>query len=99
MRLLFLLLLIACGLEAQENTKQVDLVSIADNIYQDLDSISPGAYAVAVQNGKKLLGRGYRLASVEHHVPVTDSTIFDLASLAKMFTGYAIATLETEGRR
>ncbi len=98
MRLLLFLLLSTSTLIAQEKSTAVDIGSMADTLYQVIDSSEPGAYVAAVQNGKSLARRSYGLASVEHGVPVSDSTIFDLASLAKMFTGYAIAALETSGK-
>ena len=58
----------------------------------------PGAAVVVVRNGKVLLRRGYGLADLKHHVPVTPSTVFDTASLSKQFTGLAVAMLVTEGK-
>ncbi|MEL6659844.1 MAG: serine hydrolase [Bacteroidota bacterium] len=98
MRLFSLLLLISSTLIAQDKSTAVDIGTMADTLYQVIDNKDPGAYVAAVQNGKNTAHRSYGLASVEHGVPVSDSTIFDLASIAKMFTGYAIATLETRGQ-
>lgn len=50
------------------------------------------------KDGKTLLSKGYGMANLEHNVPVTSGTIFDMASVAKQFTGYAIAQLVTEGK-
>ena len=98
MRLLLLFLFISSNLLAQERGGPVDFKSLSDDVYENLDRIHPGAYVAAVQNGENLFNGSYRLASLEHGTPVTDSTIFDLASLAKMFTGYAIAALEVAGK-
>jgi CubicO group peptidase (beta-lactamase class C family) len=38
------------------------------------------------------------LASLEHKVPVNACTLFELASVSKQFTGYAMACLITEGK-
>jgi len=58
---------------------------------------SPGLAVVVVRDEKVLLRRGYGLASLEHRIRITPSTVFDLASLAKQFTGFAVATLVENG--
>src|SRR3546814_5653099 len=37
------------------------------------------------------------MANLEHKVPVTPETVFDVASVSKQFTGMAIAMLVEEG--
>lgn len=59
---------------------------------------SPGVALVVVRDGKVILRRGYGLASVEHRVPVTPSTVFDVASVSKQFTGLAVAMLVSQGK-
>jgi CubicO group peptidase (beta-lactamase class C family) len=51
-----------------------------------------------VRDGRVVLRRGYGLADVEGRVPITPQTAFDLASLAKQFTGASIALLALEGK-
>lgn len=51
-----------------------------------------------VRNGTKVLSKGYGLASLEHRIPITPSTVFDVASVSKQFTGLAIAMLVEQGR-
>src|SRR5215208_6292131 len=59
---------------------------------------SPGLAIAVVRDGKVILRRGYGLASIEHRVPITPSTVFDLASQSKQFTGLAVAMLAAEGK-
>jgi CubicO group peptidase (beta-lactamase class C family) len=59
---------------------------------------SPGLAVVVVQNGEVLLRRGYGLANLEHRVAITPSTVFDIASVSKQFTGLAISILVEEGK-
>jgi len=54
---------------------------------------SPGAAVGVIVDGEVVLARGYGEANIEHGVPITSATVFDLASVAKQFTGMAIATL------
>lgn len=57
----------------------------------------PGAAIAVIENGETILERYLGLANVEYRVPVTASTRFDLASVSKQFTGYAVAMLIAQG--
>jgi CubicO group peptidase (beta-lactamase class C family) len=59
---------------------------------------SPGLALAVVRDGRVVLRRGYGLADVEHRVPITPSTVFDIASLSKQFTGLVVAELVAEGK-
>lgn len=59
---------------------------------------TPGVAVAVVRDGRTLLAKGYGLASLEHHVPITPTTVFDVASVSKQFTGLAVAMLVNEGR-
>jgi CubicO group peptidase (beta-lactamase class C family) len=70
-----------------------------DALFADLNRTpSPGLAVAVVRDGKVILRRGYGLASIEHRAPVTPSTVFDVASLSKQFTGFAVALLVSEGK-
>jgi CubicO group peptidase (beta-lactamase class C family) len=70
-----------------------------DALFADLNrKPSPGLAIAVVRDGKVILRRGYGLANIEHRVPITSSTVFDLASLSKQFTGLAVAMLAAEGK-
>lgn len=58
----------------------------------------PGASLLVVRDGQTVLARGYGLADVERHVPVTPQTDFRLASLSKQFTATTIMLLVADGR-
>lgn len=46
----------------------------------------PGASIAVVKDGAVVLMRGYGLANVEHQVPATAHTMYQLASVTKQFT-------------
>jgi CubicO group peptidase (beta-lactamase class C family) len=60
--------------------------------------LQPGLALAVVRDGKVLITRGYGYANLEHKVPITPSTVFDVASVSKQFAGLAAAMLITEGR-
>jgi CubicO group peptidase (beta-lactamase class C family) len=59
---------------------------------------SPGAAVAVVKDGAAVYQRGFGSANLEHGVPITPSTVFDIASVSKQFAGIAIAMLVQEGR-
>ena len=59
----------------------------------------PGGYAVAIiKDGGVVFKKSYGWADCEHDIPFTSSTLFDYASVSKQFTGYAIASLVSQGK-
>lgn len=76
-----------------ELEQKVDAL-LADHI----DDQSPGSAILVVKDGEVLLNKGYGLANLSHGVPITPTTVFDLASVSKQFAGFAIASLIEEGK-
>jgi CubicO group peptidase (beta-lactamase class C family) len=58
----------------------------------------PGVAVLIVRDGKIAFGKGYGLANLEYNIPMTPTTVFDIASVSKQFTGYAISTLIQLGK-
>ncbi|RRA98114.1 serine hydrolase domain-containing protein [Larkinella rosea] len=81
---------------AQDNPSYEDRI---DSLYAHLNqTTSPGIALAVVRDGKIILSKGYGMADLEHGVKMTPATVFDLASLAKQFTGLLICKLATEGK-
>ncbi|MEO7965870.1 MAG: serine hydrolase, partial [Gemmatimonadaceae bacterium] len=81
---------------AQATPEQVQR---ADSIFARFSKgDSPGASVAVVKDGKVLFAKGYGLADLEHHIPNTPSTVFDIASVSKQFAGLSVAMLITEGK-
>ena len=58
----------------------------------------PGLQIAVIQHGEIILLGAYGVASVEHSVPVTNQTVFPIASATKSFTGVAIMQLAEDGK-
>lgn len=72
--------------------------SRVDAVFSDLEGPRPGA-AVAVRwNGEVVHLAGYGMAHMDHGVPITGSTVFDIASISKQFGALAAVLLAEEGR-
>ncbi len=58
----------------------------------------PGAAIVIVKDGKVVLSKGYGLRDVKNNLPVTEQTLFPIASITKSFTVATLGTLASEGK-
>src|SRR5215212_2332592 len=58
---------------------------------------APGCAVGVYRNGELAWARGYGLASLEHQLPITPHTIFDLGSTSKQFTAALTLLLVAEG--
>jgi len=87
-----------CFLAAAEKTElpiqqRIDEFVRAEMVRQKV----PGV-AIAVVNKGEVIARGYGSANLEQQAPVTDETIFQSGSLAKMFTATAVMLLVEDGK-
>ncbi|MGQ0766010.1 MAG: serine hydrolase domain-containing protein, partial [Gemmatimonadota bacterium] len=70
-----------------------------DSLFSGLtQAASPGVSVAIVRDGQIVMTKGYGLASLEHQIPITDSTVFDIASISKQFAGLSVAMLADQGR-
>jgi CubicO group peptidase (beta-lactamase class C family) len=58
----------------------------------------PGLSIVIVKDGKPVIMKGYGVRDIEKKEPVDQNTLFMIASNTKLFTGTALALLETRGK-
>ncbi len=77
-----------CAQDARELSAQVD--ALFSDVY---GAESPGAAVLVVREGEVVHRRGYGSADLEHGIPITPETVFDIASVSKQFAGMAIAML------
>ncbi len=61
------------------------------------DRTGPGLAVAVVRKDAVVHAAGYGFANLEHEVPITPDTVFDTASVAKPFTGFAVASLIESG--
>jgi CubicO group peptidase (beta-lactamase class C family) len=94
---LLLCILIAISSFAQ---KKIDSLTIkVDKIFARYNNkTGPGVATGIVHNGKVIFKKGYGLANMEYDIPITSSSIFDIASVSKQFAGFAISTLVQQGK-
>ncbi|XMB86386.1 serine hydrolase domain-containing protein [Mycoplasmatota bacterium WC44] len=71
----------------EDNLKEVD------ELLKKYDSIGPGIAIMAIKNGDIKYRRELGLACIEHNIKVNSNTAFNIASITKQFTGFAIMLL------
>ena len=70
-----------------------------DAIFADRTGVEkPGCAVVIAKDGSVAYEKGYGMANLEHHIKITPQTVFDVASVAKQFTGLGVAMLIERGK-
>ncbi|MEM6765495.1 MAG: serine hydrolase domain-containing protein [Bacteroidota bacterium] len=64
----------------------------------DQNEIKPGVAVAITYKGETVLRKTAGYANLEYNIPLDENSVFDLASLAKQFTGLAIAQLILEDK-
>ena len=59
---------------------------------------SPGLAVAVIRRGEVMFAQGYGLADVQRRIPISTSTVFNVGSVSKQFTGLAVAMLVNEGK-
>jgi len=97
--LIIIPLLIVSSLAFGQEIDSVHFSKQADQLFRDhIEDSEPGAAVVVIEKGQPVFKRCYGLANVEHQIPVTSATVFNLASVSKQFTALSILLLENEGK-
>lgn len=59
---------------------------------------SPGLAIAVVKDGEIIHSNGFGLANLEYSIPLSSSSVFDVASISKQFTAFSILLLAAEGQ-
>ena len=62
------------------------------------NQILRGAAIAVTRDGKIIYTQGYGTANLEYDIPITPTSIFDIASVSKQFAAFAITTLSHNGQ-
>lgn len=95
--LLLLFMLSSTLLPARERPDSLSMKM--DGIFKKYNNTTgPGCAVAVIADGNIIFKKGYGMANLEYDIPITPSTIFDIASVSKQFTGLAVSTLIQEGK-
>ncbi len=69
-----------------------------DSVFADVATGASPGYALGIfRDGEVSYARGYGMANLDHGVPISSSSVFNVASLSKQFTAAAVALLVLRG--
>lgn len=75
------------------------LTNQVDSLFAEWDKPdSPGCALAIIQDGAIIYQRGYGCADLEHDIPISPTSVFDIASTSKQFTATCIAILARQGK-
>jgi len=89
--------LLASALSSPVAAQAASRTARADSIFSRFSTTTPGAAAIVVREGEVVFRAGYGMADLDHGIPVTPQTVFDVASVSKQFGGFAVASLVEAG--
>jgi CubicO group peptidase (beta-lactamase class C family) len=69
-----------------------------DQLFSAFTKDSPGCAVGVMRDGKLVLAKGYGSANLEHGIPITPATVFDIGSTSKQFTAASIVLLAQQGK-
>ncbi|HEX8290057.1 MAG TPA: serine hydrolase domain-containing protein [Pyrinomonadaceae bacterium] len=79
-------------------TIESDINKQTDKLFSSYNETTPGVAVAVVRDGKVIFKKGYGTANLEYNVPITTKTVFQIASVSKQFTAFAIFLLEKQGK-
>ena len=74
-------------------SEQVDQLIAKYNIKN-----GPGLSVAVIKDGAVVYKKGFGIANLEYGIPITPSTVFQVASVSKQFTVFSILLLEQDGK-
>ncbi|OZV68176.1 serine hydrolase domain-containing protein [Winogradskyella aurantia] len=85
------------SLFAQNKPENLELK--IDSLFSYYDEETRPGIAIGIMlNDDVLLAKGYGLANLDGEIPISSKTLFNIGSVSKQFTAYAIAQLERQGK-
>ena len=69
-----------------------------DSLFAEYSGHTAGVAVAVVQDGKTVFQKGYGLANLEYNLPINTNTPFNVGSVSKQFTAFAIYLLQEEGK-
>ncbi|MCO5214731.1 MAG: beta-lactamase family protein [Thermomicrobiales bacterium] len=68
-----------------------------DALFASYTNSTPGAALAIYREGEIVYANGYGMANLEHNVPISPISIFDIASISKQFAAMCVALLQQAG--
>ena len=90
--------LTACGEQITGEPDDGPRTSGVDAVFADILAEGPGAAVIVMEDGQVVHRAGYGMAQLDHGIPISPDTVFDIASVSKQFGAMAALLLEADGK-
>jgi len=88
-----------CLLQSLHGFGQIKETQAIDSIFSELNKPNvPGCALGIIKDGNLIYTKGYGMADLEHQIPNSINTLFDIGSNAKQFTAACIVLLVQKGK-
>jgi CubicO group peptidase (beta-lactamase class C family) len=96
----FLSLVLICGANAAFSQAVPEATAKKiDSLFKQWDNKkSPGCAIGIIRNDSLIFAKGYGMANLENNIPINTQTVFEMGSVSKQFTAYAILLLAHQGK-
>lgn len=94
----FIWLMAACILSLAGAARAQQDATGLSSLATPLEGVAPGCSIGVNRDGQALHRQAFGLANLEHGIPITQDSVFDVGSVAKQFTAASILVLAAEGR-
>lgn len=85
--------------ETDHGVPPCDITGPLDSLFSDIfPGCEPGGVVVVMRDGKVIYDHAFGIADMETGAPITDSTLFNMASASKIFTAAALLKLQEQGK-
>jgi CubicO group peptidase (beta-lactamase class C family) len=85
--------------QAPPANAQSDIASRVDRLFARWDRPdSPGCALGVIKDGKLIYKKGYGMANLEHDIPISPTTVFNIGSASNQFTAMSILLLAKQGK-
>lgn len=98
MKLKGILIALLAALHASATAQTPDQSAQIDALFSSIRKDGPGCVIGITQDGKTVIQKAYGLAVLEHDIPNTTETLFEIGSVSKQFTAAAVLLLERDGK-
>src|SRR5215218_8148251 len=96
-RFLLLLLFLFNKVYSQETISSQKIGHSIDSIFKPFGN-GPGLGIGIVKDRELIINKNFGLANLDYRLPVSDSSVFSIASVSKEFTAYCILLFEKKGK-
>lgn len=79
-------------------TQAIDPQTLAEFVTHKMQEIGVPGAVVGIWHNDGVMAQGFGVTNVDHPLPVTDETLFQIGSITKTFTGTLIMRLVEEGK-